>query len=351
MSQLLCGIRGMAVYIIVIFGFAAHAVAENSHNKDDAVFCASLGFARGSNEHTQCVVNLSSASGARPLEAPQVGSVPPEVKAKVQLARPKTSAARSGQSSSGSNGNPIAPDALSLAKAAFISGDEPEAFRLTISAARRGDPRAQVVVARYYREGIGTEVDIQKSIYWLNEAVKKGDPAGFYNLSLAYIYGVGVTKDLQKGFDYAQSADRLGYSGASKLLDFIKNSVGENNFTCMTYGFRQSTPDFGRCLLQLDQAQQQAALVRRQTEIAQGQLELERQRLEQQRLAAAEAQRLAEVERLAAERKRKSDALKAMSEDFLCPKKTPGLFAEPVAGCGRNKNEPVPANVQVIIQN
>ena len=163
---------------------AAEIARENSE------YCAQH-FAIGSQQHKACVVNLNSIASPPGLDV---------------------------QRTSGGKSNTSTFGALDAANAAYKRGDEAEAFRLTLAAARSGNASAQSLLAWHYSEGVGTKVDLTKSIYWLNESVKKGGPRGFYNLSIAYGNGAGVPKDLQKSFDYARNAERLGHPKAASLL-------------------------------------------------------------------------------------------------------------------------------------
>ena len=303
-------------------------------------YCARIGFKPGSNEHAQCIVNLGASSVPQPQAVKYVGTA----------ARNKTALPSASPSSVGAKPSLPSNDLLATAKAAYERGDAVEAFRITLAAARDGNPSAQSLVAWHYSEGVGTNLDLEKSIYWLNQAIRNNDPRGYHNLSIAYINGKGVPKDLQKAFDYAQGAVKLGHPRSASLLASIRSITGETTYNCMSYGFRQATPEFAQCLLQMDQANQRAEIARQQAEIARLQLEFEKRRYAEQQLAAAEAQRRADAEKRDADRQRASEALRALSEDLLCPKKTRGFFAEPVAGCGRNKNEPVPPTVNVYVQ-
>ena len=47
-----------------------------------------------------------------------------------------------------------------------------KAYRLYLTAARMGNLDSQKRVAEMYKEGIGTEKNIEKSEYWLNQVKK-----------------------------------------------------------------------------------------------------------------------------------------------------------------------------------
>ena len=44
-----------------------------------------------------------------------------------------------------------------------------KAYDFYIIAARKGSIESQIKVAEMYKEGIGTEKNIEKSLYWLNQ--------------------------------------------------------------------------------------------------------------------------------------------------------------------------------------
>jgi len=125
----------------------------------------------------------------------------------------------------------------------------------------------------------------------------------------------------------------------------------------MSYGFRQGTPSFAQCLMQADQAerlaQQQAQLARQQAQFAQQQAQYAQQ---QYQLQAQQYQRQLAAEQQALEREKQArrdaawDSLRQTAEDLACPKVSRGMFAEPVAGCGRNKHVPPAPVVNVIVR-
>lgn len=231
---------------------------------------------------------------------------------------------------------------LNLANEAYSRGDYKKSFELELSAAKRGLPRAQARVGWGYLHGVGVIVNREKAIYWLDKAVKNNDPAGYYSISLAYLNGWGVEADLQKAFDYAIKAKNARYDASDDLLRQIAETSGRRDFTCMSYGFKQGTIEFAQCRLKIDQAQEQAEVALQQAAAAQREYD---RRQAEARAAQALAQQ-AEAER---RRNESADRLRQFSEDLLCPKQGPGMFAPPVPGCGRNKNVPIPPTVNVIV--
>jgi TPR repeat protein len=210
-----------------------------------------------------------------------------------------------------------------------------------------------------YMTGTGVEKDDVKALFWTQRAEKAGLIEAKYTLALMYAQGGAVEQDLQKSYDYLNAYLKAGNTSSktAELSESIKRSVGENGYSCMTYGFRQGTPSFAQCLMQADQAerlaQQQAQLSRQQAQFAQQQAQYAQQQYE---LQAQQYQRQLAAEKLALEREEQAerDAASArlfqMAEDFACPKVSRGMFAEPVAGCGRNKHVPPAPVVNVIVR-
>lgn len=239
----------------------------------------------------------------------------------------------------------------SVAAGSAPSKDDAD-FSNNIALARAGNIESFMLVAIQYMNGVGTTKDPQKAIFWARRAEKEAVPDAYYYLAMWHYSGSGVEQDIQKSYDYLKLAMSSGYSKpwVPYFQETLKRHVGANGYACMEYGFRFKTSDYAMCNLQIEQSNQQREYAQQQAEIARQQIELERLQLQQQQLAASAGQRLAEQERQARERRERSEALMKLSEDMLCPKKSPGIFAEPVAGCGRNKNQPVPPTVNVIIR-
>lgn len=241
-----------------------------------------------------------------------------------------------------------------LAMAAYERGDHGEAFRLALTAARANLPSAQSFVAFLYGYGVGTVKDAKKAMFWLQKSVDSKHPYAYNLMSIAYLRGDWIGMDIQRSYDFAQLANSSGYdttksfAGAS-LMSEISRVAGPDSFSCMSYGFRQGTPSFSQCLMQTAQTQQ---LARQQAQLAQQQAQYARQQYE---LQAQQYQRQLAAEQQALEREKEAkrqaawERLSQAAEDLACPKVGPGMFAEPVAGCGRNKNQPKAPTVNVYV--
>lgn len=234
-----------------------------------------------------------------------------------------------------------------------VSVDENQkSFFDNIKSARSGDVSSFVPVAIQYMNGIGVERDPEKALFWLRKAEIERVPDSYYYYAFWHFYGVGVDQNIQKSYDYLRLALSVGYTKpwVTSLEKSLQGYIGVNGYTCMGYGFSYRTPSYAMCNLELEQAQKQMGYADQQAEIERQKLNLELQRTQQAAAAAAAAQQQAQREVQARERRERTEALMRMSEDFLCPKVSPGMFAEPVAGCGRNKNQQPPPTVNVIIR-
>lgn len=233
-------------------------------------------------------------------------------------------------------------------------------FDKALKAARAGDKSQFLTVVDMYMTGTEVEKDDIKALFWAQKAEKAGLIEAKYTLALMYAERGGVGQDLQKSYDYLSAYVKAANTSlkTAELSEIIKQSVGKNGYSCMSYGFRQATPSFAQCLMQADQAeriaQQQEQLSRQQAQFAQQQAQYARQQYE---LQAQQYQRQLAAEQQALEREKEAkreaawERLRQTAEDLACPKVGPGMFAEPVAGCGRNKNVPPAPVVNVHVTN
>ena len=97
-------------------------------------------------------------------------------------------------------------------------GKHKEAMELFMSAAEKGDKKAQYTLGSAYFQGDGVEKDMKKSIYWLEKSAKQGfvDAQGF--LGFIYSGGLGVERDIQKALFYNEKAAKQGNANAQNTL-------------------------------------------------------------------------------------------------------------------------------------
>ena len=95
-------------------------------------------------------------------------------------------------------------------------------FNESLMKAEEGFPEFQVIVADMYREGAGTDANIQKAVSWYKEASKNGNAEATYKLGVAYFRGDGVETDVDKGIQYVEIAAKDGYKMAIKTLPTMR---------------------------------------------------------------------------------------------------------------------------------
>lgn len=87
-------------------------------------------------------------------------------------------------------------------------------FRETHRSADLGDPGAQFSLGLMYANGVGTEQDFNKALFWYRKAADKGVPAAQFILAGKYANGQGVEQDLRQALSWYLKASNQGYSRA-----------------------------------------------------------------------------------------------------------------------------------------
>src|SRR5205823_5043060 len=77
-------------------------------------------------------------------------------------------------------------------------------------AAENGNKSAMNNLALCYKNGKGTEKDLEKTFYWFQKAAKGDHINAQYNLALSYYNGEGTEKNLEKAFYWCQKAAENG---------------------------------------------------------------------------------------------------------------------------------------------
>lgn len=143
------------------------------------------------------------------------------------------------------------------------SCDVDMAFIWYNKAAEQGHPRAMLMVAYMYENGIGVVLNQEKGVYWYQKAAKEGvveailnlancysvgrgveknrqmavelwhkasalgDSIAMYNLADAYQYGNGITPDINKAIEWYEKSSELGYlSSTYRLACFYYSGEG-----------------------------------------------------------------------------------------------------------------------------
>ncbi|BBB25629.1 SPOR domain-containing protein [Amphritea japonica] len=97
--------------------------------------------------------------------------------------------------------------------------------------AELGDAKAAFLLANIYYQGLDTNQDDQRGLFWDQIAAEKGHPEAAYRLGLAYQLGQGVGQSNSKARNWYQQAALAQHPRAQKLLAnmFETGAAGELN--------------------------------------------------------------------------------------------------------------------------
>ncbi len=109
---------------------------------------------------------------------------------------------------------------MSLAFAYHKNKDYSNAFKLYLELAEEGDASAEYFTGYCYESGKGTQMDIQKAVYWYKKAAEKENISAQAALGYFYETGIGVEKDEEKAFSLYKRAAEKGDSFGQKMLAF-----------------------------------------------------------------------------------------------------------------------------------
>lgn len=105
-------------------------------------------------------------------------------------------------------------------------------FKYLKKAAEQNVAKAQVEVAKAYLEGLGTEVDYNKTVYWIEKAASNNSNEAKYLLGISYYYGdenIKIEKNENYGIKLLTEAAKAGVDIAAQELELIKKSKISNN--------------------------------------------------------------------------------------------------------------------------
>ncbi len=107
------------------------------------------------------------------------------------------------------------------------AGANAEALPLFQEAANLGDPRAMVLLAAYYAQGIGVAKDLNQTAEWLRKAAAAGDAVAMDGLGQLYANGQGVGKDPAQAEAWFRKAVAKGNAPAMyHLAMMLENGSG-----------------------------------------------------------------------------------------------------------------------------
>ncbi len=108
-----------------------------------------------------------------------------------------------------------------------IEADTAEATRLYLKAAEGGYAPAQNFAGYRLISGTGTQADVQRGIYWLEQSALQGDPRACNNLGALLAAGELVEQDYTKAAYWLEKAAREGLPTAqASLADLYKGGLG-----------------------------------------------------------------------------------------------------------------------------
>ena len=91
---------------------------------------------------------------------------------------------------------------------------------------------SQLMIARMFEDGAGTDKNLEKAAYWYEVGAEQGDAGAQFKLNKIYDHGIGVEKDFEKSFKWAKRAAEQGHNQAQFVVglhyDFGKGTF-ENN--------------------------------------------------------------------------------------------------------------------------
>ncbi|WP_271272224.1 hypothetical protein [Aliamphritea hakodatensis] len=89
-------------------------------------------------------------------------------------------------------------------------------------AAVAGNQDAQLALGIMY-----SDLDIEASINWYEQAAAQDNPYALYHLAILYLKGLRVPQDLQKAREYARHSAELGHLSSSTLLQSIDERLAQ----------------------------------------------------------------------------------------------------------------------------
>tara|TARA_Y100000588_G_C14053428_1_gene838278 strand:- start:42 stop:527 length:486 start_codon:yes stop_codon:yes gene_type:complete len=92
------------------------------------------------------------------------------------------------------------------ARAAYIEGNYPKAFRLYRQLAEEGDVMAQNSLGWMYANGEGVVEDDAEAVYWYRKAAEQGFAAAFQALGVMYSRGEGVPQNDVQAYAWSNVA-------------------------------------------------------------------------------------------------------------------------------------------------
>lgn len=124
--------------------------------------------------------------------------------------------------------------------------DEHRALQLYIEAAEKGNLPSQNNLGWTYEHGIGTQINIEKAVYWYEKAKENDNDAAWLNMGRCYQYGIGVAMDERKAYEHYRKAAELNNTKAKYRLGYcLQYGVGCDINLSEAFSFYMAAADKG----------------------------------------------------------------------------------------------------------
>lgn len=121
--------------------------------------------------------------------------------------------------------------------------------QLTVKA-KAGDPDAQYLLGRRYRDGDSVDRDILQAVIWFTQAAEQGNSKAAYAMGRLYLAGGEVPPDREKAAEYLSISAQQGNENARRLLEHLETRPAPTAAHCATQLlyhlsriFRAQTPE------------------------------------------------------------------------------------------------------------
>jgi uncharacterized protein len=111
---------------------------------------------------------------------------------------------------------------------AFRSGNHSVALEKLRPLADQGNAVAQLYLGKIYMQGVGTQPDNNKAIFWARKAAKQKNTEAEYFMGFLYYYGLGTPQDYTEAMSWYLRAAEVGDVKAQSALGMMfVNGLGK----------------------------------------------------------------------------------------------------------------------------
>ena len=121
---------------------------------------------------------------------------------------------------------PAFADSMAQCDESIRAGNESMAYTNCVSAAKSGNPKAQVLVGMAVMNGIGVFKDPEAAVGWFKLSADQKYPSGMYYFAMAKIAGLGTPMDEKGGMALMRRAAEAGEPRAKDFLTQIGEAQG-----------------------------------------------------------------------------------------------------------------------------